>query len=200
MAAFIPKDPAAKILGTTRLELPREIQDNFQLSAADIGVATHLALQHLDFTRSCDADDVKKQLAAMVQKRLLTKLQAAGVKIDPIVWLAQSAVGELIRNYAPAVHRELPLYYAKPVVEAVSDDPQDRVMVRSRIDVLVQTPDGLEIVDYKSDRVTAETIKTRKEMYRAEMEFYRTAIEATGAGKVTKVHLVFLAAQAIESL
>ncbi len=71
------------------------------------------------------------------------------------------------------------------------------MMIRGRIDVLVQTDDGLEIVDYKSDDVNNETINTRAEIYRAQVEFYRKAVEAMQAGPVTKVHLVFLAARQI---
>ena len=67
-------------------------------------------------------------------------------------------------------------------------------MVRSRIDVLMETDAGLEIVDYKTDR-TADV-----DLYRGQMALYRRAIESMTGKKVAAVHLVFLTARHIETL
>ena len=72
-------------------------------------------------------------------------------------------------------------------------------MVRSRLDVLVPTPAGIEIIDYKTDRVTADTIDARVETYRGQLEFYRTAVQAMTGKKVSAVHLVFLFAREIRT-
>ena len=67
-------------------------------------------------------------------------------------------------------------------------------MIRSRIDVLVPTERGLEIVDYKTDRVASV------ELYRGQMDLYRRAIKEMTGRPVAAVHLVFLRARHIESL
>ena len=41
------------------LELPRAVRIEFKPTAADIGSATHLVLQHLDFQRQCDIADLR---------------------------------------------------------------------------------------------------------------------------------------------
>jgi ATP-dependent exoDNAse (exonuclease V) beta subunit len=67
-------------------------------------------------------------------------------------------------------------------------------MLRSRIDVLVPTDRGLEIVDYKTDAIA------KPELYKPQMKLYRRAIEAMTGKPVAAVHLVFLSARRIESM
>jgi len=186
------------------LELPRAVRTELKPSAADVGEATHLVLQHLDFARPCDVNDLRSQIGHLAEKRLITPAAAQSVDVDSICWLVGSAVGELLRTHAKTTRRELPIYLALPPHEldslATSDDPQDRVMVRSRADVLVQTPRGLEVVDYKTDRVDEHTLAARVDFYRPQMDLYRRAIKAVTGKPVAAVHLVFLSARSIVTL
>ena len=189
---------------TRTLELPRAVRTELKPSAADVGEATHLVLQHLNFGRPCDQADLKAQVSQLVERRLIAPAAAESVDVDSICWLAGSAIGELLRAHATTARRELPLYLALPPHEldpaARSDDPQDRVMVRSRADALVRTPRGLEVVDYKTDRVDESTLDARVEYYRAQMDLYRRAIKAVTGEPVAAVHLVFLAARRVVTL
>ncbi|HYO08171.1 MAG TPA: UvrD-helicase domain-containing protein [Tepidisphaeraceae bacterium] len=187
------------------LELPRAVRTEVKPSAADVGSATHLALQHLDFDRPCDIDDLKQQVQWLADKRLIAPAEADHVDLESLCWLVGSAVGQLIRAHAKRVRRELPVYFPLPANELdpsapASGDPEDCVMVRSRIDVLVPTPAGLEIVDYKTDRVTPETVAARVERYKPQMELYRRAVKGITGQSVSRVHLVFLSARMIHSV
>jgi ATP-dependent helicase/nuclease subunit A len=190
--------------GTKLLELPRAVRTELKPSAADVGEATHLVLQHLDFTRPCDRGDLRVQLDVLVERRLLAPAAAKAVDLDSICWLIGSPVGELLRTHGKTTRRELPLYLALPAEEidgeAKSSDPADQVMVRSRADALVRTSIGLEIVDYKTDRVDDSTIDARVEYYRPQMDLYRRAIHALTGEPVARVHLVFLQARRVIAL
>jgi ATP-dependent helicase/nuclease subunit A len=196
------KPPAGE--GSKLLELPRAVNTELKPSAADIGEATHLVLQHLDFTRSCNTADLRGQLDDLIARRLIAPAAAKSVDLDSICWLVGSPVGELLRTHANTTRRELPLYLALAPTEidpqATSDDPADQVMVRSRADALVRTPDGLQIVDYKTDRVDERTIDARVDYYRPQMDLYRRAIHALTGHPVAQVHLVFLSARRVITL
>jgi ATP-dependent exoDNAse (exonuclease V) beta subunit len=79
-------------------------------------------------------------------------------------------------------------------------DPMDLIMVRGRIDLLVPLPQGLAIVDYKTDNVGSQWIAQRAGSYRAQMGLYRQAIEQVVGQMVAAVHLVFLNARQIMTL
>jgi ATP-dependent helicase/nuclease subunit A len=201
-AASRRRDQAAEF--TRTLEFPRAVRTELKPSAADVGEATHLVLQHVDFARPCDAADLKLQIAQLVDKRLIAPAAAQSVDVESICWFVGSPIGQLLAAHATTTRRELPIYLALPPheidAEARSDDPQDRVMVRSRADALVQTPRGLEVVDYKTDRIDEETLAERVEYYRPQMDLYRRAIKAVTGQPVAAVHLVFLAARRIVTL
>jgi ATP-dependent helicase/nuclease subunit A len=186
------------------LAAPRVASSELKPVAADVGTAYHLVLQHLDFTRPCDAADVREQVARLVQRRLIAPAVEAMIDAEAIAWFAAHSLGQTLRQHASRLRRELPIYFPQDAQSAdgraiAPADPMDRVMIRSRIDVLVDTPAGLEIVDYKTDAIAAETLERRVEFYRPQMSLYREAVQAATGRPVAAVHLVFLAAREVVS-
>jgi len=82
---------------------------------------------------------------------------------------------------------------------AVATDPADRVMVRGRIDLLLLTDAGLEIVDYKTDRVDGSNLQLRAQSYAEQMRIYALALQKITRQPVVKTHLAFLHARQIIS-
>ena len=180
------------------LPAPRCVLESLSVSPLDVGATTHLVLQHLDFARPCTRDDVKQQIAQMVARKHVARGGAEVVDVDAIVWLASTELGRLLRDRSTALLRELPVFF--PMQVEPSSEPFDRVMVRGRIDVMVPTDDGIVLVDYKTDRVTHETIDARAEFYRPQVESYSRAIEGIVGVPVTAACLVFLSAREVISL
>ncbi|HUB27703.1 MAG TPA: 3'-5' exonuclease, partial [Tepidisphaeraceae bacterium] len=158
-------------------------------SAAEIGTATHLFLEHLNFSHPCDLVNVEAQLADLVKRRIMTESQAAAVDRPSIVWLAGNELGALLRSHHAHLRRELAFAAARATE---SPDPADSVMLRGRIDLLIPTDDGVIIVDYKTDRVTPETVHARAAEYNNQLVAYRDAIERVAARHVAAAYLVFL--------
>jgi len=175
----------------SELAPPAFLSDRGGLSPTQIGEATHLVLQRLDYRRPCDAADVAAQISELVDQQLLTAAQASAVDATSIVWLAGTPLGQMLKANADRLMREIP--FAASVSSLKSDDPQDAVMVRGRIDLLLPVDDGVEIVDYKTDRVTADTVAQRAESYQSQMTVYRDALRTVAGKEVKAVHLVFLA-------
>jgi len=72
-------------------------------------------------------------------------------------------------------------------------------MIRSRLDVLVPTPRGYELVDYKTDNVTPERLASRINFYREQMDLYREAITSVLSHPPTAIHLAFLTPRLIHT-
>jgi len=71
------------------------------------------------------------------------------------------------------------------------------ILVRGMIDALLPTPDGLELIDYKTDAVTPEQVVDRAASYRVQMDMYARAAEAIWRRPVIARWLVFLSARRI---
>jgi ATP-dependent helicase/nuclease subunit A len=204
---YVAASPDAKALEFDRtLAVPGFLLEARQrLSAADIGSATHLVLEHLDWSRSCSGDELAGRINDMICRRLLAPAQARVVDLDAIEWFTSSDLGRWIcARDREAVRREVPFNFTVEPSEIgpglVAADPLDRPMVRGRIDLLVIEPDGLTLLDYKTDRVAPERLDERIEFYRPQVELYKRALESISGRKVKDVFLVFLHPRRITKL
>jgi ATP-dependent helicase/nuclease subunit A len=191
------------------LAVPKCLQDRNDLSAADVGSATHLVFQHLDFSRPCSDEDLAEQINHLIDRKLLTAAQAKHVDLGAIQWFVGCDVGRRLRENAGHLRRELDFYLAVSPeefgsleeaawrVEAVSAG--DQVMIRGRIDALLvpPAPAPLTLIDYKTDRLAPEKIAGRADFYTPQVRLYRRAIERITGRTVGEVSLVFLAARAV---
>jgi ATP-dependent helicase/nuclease subunit A len=187
------------------LHLPRCVQSERKLAPTEVGSATHLVLQHLDVSRPCDKSDIVQQVQQLVDRRLLEPSMQPAVNVQGIDWMMnQTPVGALLRRHEKTLRRELAVHYPRaqppPGVTDAEVDPMDRIMIRGRLDALLEADDGLVVIDYKTDRVNRETIDARADFYREQMESYSEAIRAISGREVSGVFLVFLAAQQIKSI
>ncbi|REJ35686.1 MAG: helicase-exonuclease AddAB subunit AddA [Bacillota bacterium] len=169
------------------------------LTPAERGSAVHLVMQHLDLAGPLAAGDIARQIAAMVERRMLTPEQAAAVDVAPIARFFETPLGLRLRSGASRVRREVPFIMALPALEAYPDLAADAdaardeiVVVQGIIDVLLRDGHSVLIVDYKTDHVSAAAAPLRARAYRSQVALYRRAVrEIYGVGEV-EAHLVFL--------
>lgn len=173
-----------------KLAMPKCVAGDGALSPTELGTLTHAALQHLDFPRACDAADLARQVAELIAARKLRSDIGGSIDLPAIEWLMQTELGRLICKQALLVRREVPIYYPSTVI--ASEDPMDRVMIRGQIDALIPSDNGLVLVDYKTDRVTDETVDARAEFYRGQVEAYGDAVGRITGESVKTTYLVFL--------
>ena len=116
------------------------------------------------------------------------------MQIDKILWFLSTDLGQRFRT-AKTLLRELDVIYAEPADG--STDPLDQTMVRGRLDAALVEDGGLTLVDYKTDRVTADTVAQRAAFYRPQIDIYRTQLQRLTKRPVTAAYLVFLSAERI---
>ena len=76
------------------------------------------------------------------------------------------------------------------------EDPTDEsVLVQGVIDCLVETDNGYELIDYKTDTITGEMtdekINDLKQRYETQVELYKQAIEMIWNIELNHVYLYF---------
>jgi len=68
----------------------------------------------------------------------------------------------------------------------------ETIIVQGIIDMLVQTPKGLLVIDFKTDRITIDEVSERAELYRRQLELYGRAAGAILKEKLLAKWLYFL--------
>jgi ATP-dependent helicase/nuclease subunit A len=176
------------------LPLPAAVAEKLEMAATEKGTATHLVLEHLDFSRPCIGEDLRGQIDRLLDRRLIAPPQADAVDLAAIEWFVKGEIGALIRRSARQdVIREMPFNLALGDGRPAGALGLDQTMLRGRIDLMIRDGEHFIVVDYKTDDVSAGQIAQREETYRQQVQLYRTAIERLTSGKVNRVCLVFLA-------
>ena len=139
-----------------------------------VGRAVHAVLQTIDLETGAGLDETARAqaLAERVPERV-DEIRALGrALLDAPTVRAAVASGRL--------WREVPV--ATPVGDTV---------VEGYIDLLYEGPDGLVVVDYKTDRVPDDELDTLLAKYRVQGATYALALEAALGRPVTRVVFVF---------
>jgi ATP-dependent helicase/nuclease subunit A len=68
----------------------------------------------------------------------------------------------------------------------------ETIIVQGIIDMLVQRPEGLLVIDFKTDNVTAKEVRERAELYREQLELYGRAAGAILKSEILGRWLYFL--------
>ena len=77
-------------------------------------------------------------------------------------------------------------------VEARRATSDELIVVQGIIDMLVQTPQGLAVIDFKTDNVSTEQAPERARVYRRQLELYSRAASAILKSKILGKWLYFL--------
>jgi ATP-dependent helicase/nuclease subunit A len=174
-----------------------------QPKATDIGTATHLALQHWDFSKSASEAQINRKIQELLDQHLMTSAQAQMINRDAIAWFLNHDVGRLLAENHVSLMRETAFALAAAPDGSPpnpAENPMDLVMIRGRIDLLFPHKTGIAIVDYKTDNIRAADVPQRAQAYAGQMRLYRRAIEQIAGKKLSASFLVFLSARTVEEI
>jgi ATP-dependent helicase/nuclease subunit A len=73
---------------------------------------------------------------------------------------------------------------------------RDGIVLEGFMDLVIDTPDGLEIVDWKTDAIPSSEVERRLETYRLQAGLYVAGLEAATDRTVSRVTYVFVSAGA----
>jgi ATP-dependent helicase/nuclease subunit A len=161
-----------------------------------------------------DRESLARLAASLAEREFMTPEQAEAVDVEALARFFESDLGRWLVEMAPNVRREVPFTLALPADEVHGRDWREEesdhaasiasesrlcvagsgetVLAQGIIDVLVVEPDGLTILDFKTDRATAEEAPARAEDYEPQLRLYRRAVETIWNRPVKAAWLCFL--------
>ena len=171
---------------------PQFAQEELGLTAAQKGTALHTAMQCVRLDRTGSVEEIKEELARLVSQEYLTDQQAKAVDVHAMARFFGSDLGRELRESAD-LHREYPFSILAPAHKFYPEVPEgEEVLLQGVIDCWFSRLDGITIVDFKTDRVSAAEAPQRAENYRGQLAAYAYALEELTGRKVTRRILWFL--------
>lgn len=166
---------------------PNFAPERGKISAAERGTLTHLVMERLDF----HAESGQAELRRLVDGGVLSREEADCVDSGGIESFLRSEIGREMRN-ASVLNREFRFSVLLPAEEFFPEAGGEEVLLQGAIDCWYETSEGLVIVDYKTDRVSAGETALRARFYEGQIRAYRLALEKITGKRVCKTALYFL--------
>jgi ATP-dependent helicase/nuclease subunit A len=171
-----------------------------------LGTAAHLVMARLDLSRPITREGVKKVIDDLVSADSITAGVTSRINADSIVRFFESVPGKLAADKSNTILREWPFTFAAPASEfsLTSHEPRlsraesrgvtsdELIIIQGIIDLLIQTRDGLVVVDFKTDHISGEQSAQCAELYKPQLKLYARAAAAILGDKVLGKWLYFL--------
>ena len=157
-------------------------------TGAGRGTLYHKLLEHLDLKKCADEGQVHEQIVALKDRCILDVEADAMINAADIVSFAASNIGKRVSDalLSGKCKREQQFMMGTKV-----KGRSDELLVQGVIDLWFEEPDGLVVVDYKTDRVNKKTgDKILKTRYSAQLEIYAEAL-AQATGKKVKECIIY---------
>ena len=198
---------------------------SYSLNPLTLGSAYHLLLANIDLSKPPSLTSIEKTKRNLIKQNAVTEDIAESINPETILSFFQSELGQTILKPQNNILREWPFTFALPASKlqnykyetgqpdaagksikpyAISDklNPQqtkyetaDTIIIQGIIDMLVQTPEGLIIIDFKTDRINKSQAKNRADLYKHQLNLYAAAAKNIMKEKINSSWLYFLALQ-----
>ena len=177
--------------------VPRFLEETEGLTGAARGTAYHRLLELLPFTAGNSTSEVREAVEALERQGLLPEHTAEQINLGRISRFLKTPIGRRMtegeRN--GTLRKEQQFVMGIPAEDLGKNDTAlsgETVLIQGIIDAWFEEPDGLVIVDYKTDRVKeledpeGELIRR----YQVQLEYYARALHAA-TGKPVKQRYLY---------
>lgn len=166
--------PAAAL---PRFEQPRFAAEQQGLSPAERGIAAHLFMQYADYARCGELPGVQAELQRLVREEFLSPEQAEAVRPETILTFFAHPLGQRLRT-APELLREFKFSILDEAQRYYPDaGAGEQVLLQGVVDCAIVEPDGLTVIDFKTDRIQPGGEAARASQYRGQLRAYARALE-----------------------
>jgi ATP-dependent helicase/nuclease subunit A len=139
------------------------------------GSATHLALQYLRFENCGSLAEIEKEIQRLVREGFLSEQQGAVVECQQLERFFQTEIGKRLRT-SENVLRE---FKFSVLDDGAAFDPEligEKILLQGVVDCALMDDDGIVVMDFKTDRVSEDTIYATAQRYRPQVEAYAEAL------------------------
>lgn len=158
--------------------------------AAVQGTAVHAAMQYIRYENCAREAGVAQELNRLVQEQLLTWEQAAMVNCSQIAAFFQTELGRRLTE-SKQVLREFKFSVLDEGTNYAEDLVGEKILLQGVVDCAMVEPDGITVVDFKTDSVTEATLETAVQRYRPQVLAYADAMSRIFQKPVKQALLYF---------
>ena len=146
-----------------------------KVSGKTYGNAMHAAMQFVRYENCGSVEDVDMEISRLVESGFLSEEQGAMVSREDIAAFFQSDLGRRLRNGAEHL-REFKFSILDDASKYENPAEGEQVLLQGVVDCAIVDSDGITIIDFKTDKVTEETVAAVTEGYKLQVHTYGEAL------------------------
>ena len=163
-----------------------------KLSPTARGTATHMLLQYIDYEKTGTEQEIREELERLTAERFLSARQAEAVDTGSILRLFSSPLGKTLLS-AKTLRREFKFSILTDAEAYSPEAAGEQVMLQGVVDCFWQEPDGIVILDFKTDYIDGD-LQQKAERYAPQLHAYAAALSRIFQTPVKKTILYFFSA------
>ncbi len=171
--------------------IPKFLQGESELTGASRGTAYHRIMELLDFRKEYTEEMLAKDISIFREEGKVSDEMAVCIRISDIMGFLNCSSGRRMRECAlkGKLKKEQPFVMGVDAREIYPEEQEgEEILVQGIIDVYFEEPDGLVVLDYKTDHVRKTEELTEK--YHAQLDYYGKALERM-TGKRVKERIIY---------
>lgn len=165
-----------------------------QARGKDYGSAIHAALHFLRYGACHSEEAIEQELSRLVEEKFLTQAQRELVKPEKLARLFATPLGQKLMT--GKCLREFKFSILDDGSHYGEGLEGERVLLQGVVDCALLEPDGITIVDFKTDRATQQTLPELLSRYRLQVDTYAQAMSRIYELPVKKRYLYVFALDA----
>ena len=159
-------------------------------SGKDMGNVIHTVLQHISFAACTDVVAIAKEVSRLQQLGYITDEQVQWVDPQKIATFFQTDIGkrilsssDVLREFKFSILDDGENYDASLAIE--------KILLQGVVDCAIVEPDGITVVDFKTDRITEKDLDQAVDAYRFQVKAYSDALTRIYDKPVKAAYLYF---------
>ncbi len=168
----IIKQKNAKYMTKSPLKQPTFSQEELK-TPSKIGTITHIFLQYANFKNA--EKNLNLEIKRLIEKEFITKNQAKLLNKENLKNFFSSRTYQIIKN-ADKIERERKFLCDINSKMIFKKTKHEKILIQGIIDCLVEKDNKLIIIDYKTDTLNENQLKTR---YKTQLKLYEYAMKKT---------------------
>ena len=159
------------------------------------GNVIHSVLQYISFAACGDLDGIQTEIERMVKEKLISQEQAANIDCEMLARFFATSLGRKLQS-SDHVLREFKFSLLDDASKYFGEATGEHILLQGVVDCAIIEDDGITVLDFKTDRVTEDTVEQVAEKYRMQVMAYANALQRIYQMPVKSAKLYFFAINA----
>ena len=161
-----------------------------QTEGRTYGSALHAVMQYIRYECCTGTEAVEREVQRLVEEQFLKEEQAKLVNCGKIAAFFDTEIGKKLRSGVPHL-REFKFSILDRGIHYGDGLEGEQVLLQGVVDCALLEPEGITVLDFKTDYVTEETLPGIAERYRPQVQTYAEALSRIYESPVKAQYLYF---------